>query len=120
MGGVVLDARCTVKIFKRKTAKNKPHSAVVGEWGEGLAVAFLKRAGYTVLGRNVRPDRRDEIDVIVRNSDTLVFVEVKTRVMRISVLLQVRLMMINAMFLTVLRLLICARRVILISFIALM
>lgn len=56
-----------------------PRSAVVGMWGEERAVAFLKANGFTVLGRNVRPDRRDEIDIVARIGETLVFVEVKTR-----------------------------------------
>jgi putative endonuclease len=51
----------------------------VGRWGEDLAVAHLKRAGYRILGRRVRPDRRDEIDIVARTDDVLVFVEVKTR-----------------------------------------
>jgi putative endonuclease len=57
----------------------RPRSAVVGEWGEERAAAFLKARGFTVLGRNVRPDRRDEIDIVARTGETLVFVEVKTR-----------------------------------------
>jgi putative endonuclease len=32
-----------------------------------------------VLGRNIRPDKRDEIDIVARTGETLVFVEVKTR-----------------------------------------
>ena len=60
--------------------RNKPpRSAVVGAWGEARAAAFLKTAGYAVIGQNVRPDRHDEIDLVVRRGDTLVFVEVKTR-----------------------------------------
>lgn len=56
-----------------------PRSAVVGEWGESCAAEFLESAGFSLLGRNVRPNRRDEIDIIARQGDTLVFVEVKTR-----------------------------------------
>jgi putative endonuclease len=56
-----------------------PRSAVVGEWGEEQAAAFLKARGFTVLGRNVRPDRHDELDIVARAGETLVFVEVKTR-----------------------------------------
>jgi putative endonuclease len=67
------------KWFGRPKPDARPRSAVVGAWGEDCAVAFLKRAGFAVLGRNVRPDRRDEIDIIVRAGDVLVFVEVKTR-----------------------------------------
>lgn len=54
-------------------------SAVVGAWGEEQAAAFLRREGYAVLGRNVRPNRRDEIDIVARRGDVLVFVEVKAR-----------------------------------------
>ena len=59
--------------------KPQPRSAVVGLWGEEKAAAFLRANGFTVLGRNVRPDKRDEIDVVARIGETLVFVEVKTR-----------------------------------------
>jgi len=58
---------------------SQPRSAVVGQWGEERAAAFLKASGYTVLGRNVRPNRHDEIDIVARTGETLVFVEVKTR-----------------------------------------
>lgn len=54
-------------------------SAVVGTWGEDCAAAFLKAEGYAILGRNVRPNRRDEIDIIARTGEVLVFVEVKAR-----------------------------------------
>lgn len=62
-----------------ETRKTLPRSAVVGAWGETCAAAFLKAQGYTVVGRNVRPNRRDEIDIIARTAESLVFVEVKTR-----------------------------------------
>ena len=51
----------------------------VGRWGEDVAADFLVGAGYRILGRRVRPDRRDEIDLVVRKDESLVFVEVKTR-----------------------------------------
>jgi putative endonuclease len=67
-------------VFKRDPVRNRqPRSAVVGAWGEEQAVIFLKKAGYSIIGRNVRPNRRDEIDIIARKGDFLVFVEVKTR-----------------------------------------
>jgi len=68
-----------MNLFRKEPEKIRPRSAVVGEWGEDISAAFLKDAGYKILGRNVRPDKRDEIDVVVRDKDTLVFVEVKTR-----------------------------------------
>ena len=57
----------------------RPRSAQVGEWGEEPAALFLKQSGYEVIGRNVRPNRRDDIDNIVRQGESRVFVEVKTR-----------------------------------------
>lgn len=50
----------------------------LGPWGEQLAVAELVRLGYTILATNYRT-RRGEIDIVARQGDTLVFVEVKTR-----------------------------------------
>lgn len=50
-----------------------------GLWGERLAEAYLKRQGMAILGRRVRAGRRDEIDLVARDADSLVFVEVKTR-----------------------------------------
>lgn len=50
-----------------------------GEWGEKKAERMLRRKGYRILGRRVRIGRRDEIDLVARDGDVLVFVEVKTR-----------------------------------------
>lgn len=50
-----------------------------GIWGERTAERFLRDAGYRIIGRNVRYDHRGEADLIVRDDDHLVFVEVKTR-----------------------------------------
>ena len=61
------------------SGKTLPRSAIVGAWGEERAAAFLKAKGFALLGRNVRPDKRDEIDIVARIGETLVFVEVKTR-----------------------------------------
>ncbi len=50
-----------------------------GATGEKLACRFLKRNGYKVLYRNFRGRSGGEIDIVCREHDTLVFVEVKTR-----------------------------------------
>ena len=63
----------------RPRAAPQPRSAEVGRWGEACAAEYLSRVGYAVISRNVRPNRRDEIDIVARFGDTLVFVEVKTR-----------------------------------------
>ncbi len=47
--------------------------------GEELAVAELERRGYAILARRYRT-RAGEIDIIARDGETTVFVEVKARV----------------------------------------
>lgn len=49
-----------------------------GEQGEALAVRRLKKAGYKIIETNYRT-RLGEIDIIAKEKDTLVFVEVKSR-----------------------------------------
>ena len=50
----------------------------LGKQGEDLACRELRRRGYAILARGYRT-RYGEIDIIARDGDTLVFVEVKTR-----------------------------------------
>ena len=50
-----------------------------GARGETLACRYLKRNGYKILHRNFRGHSGGEIDVVCRDNDTLVFIEVKTR-----------------------------------------
>jgi putative endonuclease len=50
----------------------------LGKRGEDLACAELERRGYAVLARRYRT-RFGEIDIIARDHDFTVFVEVKTR-----------------------------------------
>ncbi len=50
-----------------------------GASGEKLAGRFLRKQGYKVLYRNFRGRSGGEIDIVCRDRDTLVFVEVKTR-----------------------------------------
>jgi putative endonuclease len=56
---------------------------LVGDAGEDLACALLKRKGYRILGRNLEL-RFTEIDILAEapDRDTVVFVEVKTRTRR--------------------------------------
>ncbi len=51
---------------------------VVGEKGEILAEKFLRKQKYKILERNYQ-NKIGEIDIIAKDKDTLVFVEVKTR-----------------------------------------
>ena len=50
----------------------------LGDRGEELAAAFLKRSGLKILKRNYTSPT-GEIDIIARDGDMVVFVEVKTR-----------------------------------------
>ena len=52
-----------------------------GGKGEQFAVAFLERIGFTVLERNY-VFAHGEIDIVAKEEDELVFVEVKTRYTR--------------------------------------
>lgn len=50
----------------------------VGDKGEDIACDFLKKQGYKILERNFRI-RGGEIDIVAKDKNYLVFVEVKTR-----------------------------------------
>lgn len=54
----------------------------IGEWGEGIAAAYLEDRGYTLLTRNYHTSQ-GEIDIVALSPSAslpcLVFVEVKTR-----------------------------------------
>ncbi len=50
----------------------------VGNKGEDLACKYLKKQGYKILARNYTI-RGGEIDIVAREKDILVFVEVKAR-----------------------------------------
>jgi putative endonuclease len=56
----------------------------LGIFGEDLACAELGRRGYEILARRHRT-RYGEIDIIARDAETTVFVEVKTRDARMAV-----------------------------------
>jgi putative endonuclease len=58
--------------------KEKPEHLRRGELGERAAEKHLAKSGMRFLARNFRSDR-GEIDLIFRDDDCLVFVEVKTR-----------------------------------------
>ena len=53
-----------------------PHQ--LGELGEHIAARYLKRWGYTILERNYRTEY-GEADIVCTKDDTIVLVEVKTR-----------------------------------------
>lgn len=49
-----------------------------GDYGEGLSCRFLKSLGYEIVEQNFQFGH-GEIDIIAKDKDTLVFVEVKYR-----------------------------------------
>jgi putative endonuclease len=50
----------------------------LGRYGEDRAAIYLQDRGYEIIDRNWR-SRSGEIDLVARDRDRLVFVEVKTR-----------------------------------------
>lgn len=50
----------------------------LGKKGEDAAVNFLKKEGYLIVERNWI-NQKYEIDIIARNDEYIVFIEVKTR-----------------------------------------
>ena len=50
----------------------------LGKWGEDLAAEYLQEKGYEILERDWKSGHYD-LDIVAREGDTLVVVEVKTR-----------------------------------------
>ena len=51
---------------------------LLGDYGERAARRFLRRSGYRIVKKNFVADTH-EIDIIAKDRETLIFVEVKTR-----------------------------------------
>ncbi len=51
---------------------------LLGQKGEALTVAHLRKQGFTILSTNYHT-RRGEVDIIAKKDDVIAFVEVKTR-----------------------------------------
>jgi len=49
-----------------------------GRLGEEIAAEYLQERGYKIVQRNLRI-LRAEIDIVAKQNDTVIFVEVKTR-----------------------------------------
>jgi putative endonuclease len=60
-------------------SNSPPPHLRLGKRGENLACQFLRKNGYKILYRNFRGRTGGEIDVVCRDGDALVFIEVKTR-----------------------------------------
>ena len=53
------------------------HNQKVGQWGEETAAVYLSQRGYEIIARNART-LYGEIDIIARQEDVTIFIEVKT------------------------------------------
>ena len=58
--------------------KDGQHNQTAGKLGEDMAVGLLWQLGYAIIARRYRT-RFGEIDIIARDGQTMVFVEVKAR-----------------------------------------
>src|ERR1044071_3496325 len=65
--------------WRSRFSTSPPRHLKLGTRGENLACRFLRKNGYKLLYRNFKGRTGAEIDVVCRDRDTLVFVEVKTR-----------------------------------------
>jgi len=54
------------------------HNQQIGKWGEATAADFLVQRGCEIVARNIRTPY-GEIDVVARQGEFTLFVEVKTR-----------------------------------------
>ena len=61
------------------TERVKQLNKETGNKGEELATEYLAKKGYKILERNFRT-RFGEIDIVCSDAQTLVFVEVKTKI----------------------------------------
>jgi putative endonuclease len=53
------------------------HNQRVGAWGEETAVGYVAKRGFDIIARNVRTPY-GEIDIVARQGDVTIFIEVKT------------------------------------------
>lgn len=63
----------------RRTHATEARTPTLGALGEALAAEYLESQGYRILARNWRDGTRGELDLIARDGDCAVAVEVKTR-----------------------------------------
>ena len=71
--------RCRwVKFPAMRQSRSKSRKDQLARDGEEMATRFLSAKGYTILHRNIRfPE--GELDIVARQGNSLVFIEVKTR-----------------------------------------
>lgn len=67
------------RLSRSRSPDGSRRKVVLGERGEKWAARHLRRQGYKILVRRFRT-KAGEIDIVCRDGEWLVFVEVKTRV----------------------------------------
>jgi putative endonuclease len=58
--------------------KIKTLNKIKGNYGEDLAINFLKEKKYEILERNYK-NKFGEIDIVAKENETIIFIEVKYR-----------------------------------------
>ena len=79
LGGLAASTSNLFDSVRMRFLHNSTEHLERGARGESLACQHLRRAGYKILYRNFRGRTGGELDIVCREGDTLVFVEVKTR-----------------------------------------
>ena len=80
MGGNIIGSiRSAAQRWRKRLLRSTAEHLRRGASGERLASRYLRRQGFKILYRNFRGRTGGEIDIVCRDRDTLVFVEVTTR-----------------------------------------
>ena len=77
--GLVQSTAARLSQWRSRFLPSRAGHLQLGARGEKLAARHLRRHGFKILYRNFRGRRGGEIDLVCRERETLVFVEVKTR-----------------------------------------
>lgn len=67
----------TARQFRQRQTLTE--EAALGRRGEDMAHRYLQKMGFRVVARNYKPGGDSEIDIVAREGDLIVFVEVKSR-----------------------------------------
>ena len=68
-----------LRVKKPKTPLRDLSTYDRGIYYEEVVCRWLKKQGYRILDRNYRARKKSELDIVAKDRDTLVFIEVKAR-----------------------------------------